>query len=185
MPAFNIWSPAKWDLNGVSLVGQCWLTFSGIWSSFPHYQKKCCRGWPPLAKLSGSALVDKQKEVTIVAEPLYANGIFHKVEQSGWSIVCFEGWQVIISTKHFLIFSEKRFVCSFVIVVFHDHTRLFFCPSNILKCRPWWNVAPSVILSWSSLFATVSVYRFPVYIGISMFKGLRNQQIMFLKDINV
>ena len=36
---------------------------------FPSLSKNVVGVDPPLAKLSGSALVDKQKEVTIVAEP--------------------------------------------------------------------------------------------------------------------
>ena len=44
-------------LNGVSLAGRCWPASSGIWILSPlnNIYCQCCRVWPPLNKLSGSA----------------------------------------------------------------------------------------------------------------------------------
>ena len=44
--------PAKRRLNGVSLVGLWVLTFSGIWSSLPHYLKKKLSVLDPLWQTS-------------------------------------------------------------------------------------------------------------------------------------
>ena len=51
----SICPPKKRYFNGVSLAGQCWPIFSGIWILYsPINQKKRYQIWPPLTKLSGS-----------------------------------------------------------------------------------------------------------------------------------